>query len=320
MGILNFYHKKIYPNIYLWRQQIDAVSYKRYARKLVKDFSHFTSKKKKGIMLITEGEFFYEYFNFCYLHNILSLMLYAMKHNYIPRIAINQGKSDIIQWEWHFKQPFSESTQSMPVFPCPRKATSFLPHFMDIYSPEMRNLWSTLYRQCIQVNEKTQGYFDQEYERIFSKHSRILGVICRGTDYLTLKPAGHPVQPSVEEVISHCQEHMKQYSYDAIYLATEERQIRDAFCQAFPNMILENKRSYYDDIYYNDQSIRYIKDVHFNRDNNNYWRGLEYFSSINLLSQCTSLIGGNCGGTLAAVLLNDGAYEYTHIFNLGLYP
>ena len=320
MGFLNFYRKKIYPNLYFWRQQLDAVSYKRYARKLVKDFSHFTEKKKKGIMLITEGEFSYEYFNFCYVHNILSLMLYAMKHHSIPQIAINQGKSDIIQWDWHFCQPFSASTLNLPVTPCPRKVTSFQPHFKDIYSPKMRKLWGALYHHCIQINPETSHYFKQEYDRIFSTHSRILGVICRGTDYLTLKPSGHPVQPSVEEVICYCRKHMEQYSYDAIYLATEERQIRDAFCQAFPDMILENKRSYYDDIYYSDKSIQYIKDVQFSRDHNNYWRGLEYFSSINLLSQCTSLIGGNCGGTLAAVFLNNGAYQHTHIFNLGLYP
>lgn len=47
--------------------------------------------------------------------------------------------------------------------------------------------------------------------------------------------------------------------YDAIYLATEERKIRDAFEKAFPDKILENKRVYYDDIYDLDDSISYRK-------------------------------------------------------------
>lgn len=84
----------------------------------------------------------------------------------------------------------------------------------------------------------------------------------------------------------------------AIYLATEERKIRDAFEKAFPDKILENKRVYYDDIYDQDDSISYIKDVHFERKNDNYLSGLEYLSSIILLSRCTALVGGNCGGTL----------------------
>ena len=54
--------------------------------------------------------------------------------------------------------------------------------------------------------------------------------------------------------------------------------------------------------------------------NNNYLMGLEYLSSIILLSRCTSLIGGNCGGTMAALFFNDSRYEYTHIFDLGPLP
>lgn len=48
--------------------------------------------------------------------------------------------------------------------------------------------------------------------------------------------------------------------------------------------------------------------------------GLEYLSSIILLSRCTALVGGNCGGTLGALFFNDEKYEFVHVFNLGLYP
>lgn len=75
-----------------------------------------------------------------------------------------------------------------------------------------------------------------------------------------------------------------------------------------------------DDIYDQDDSISYIKDVHFERKNDNYLSGLEYLSSIILLSRCTALVGGNCGGTLGALFFNDEKYEFVHVFNLGLYP
>lgn len=32
------------------------------------------------------------------------------------------------------------------------------------------------------------------------------------------------------------------------------------------------------------------------------------------------LVGGNCGGTLGAIFFNDEKYEFTHVFDLGLYP
>ena len=51
------------------------------------------------------------------------------------------------------------------------------------------------------------------------------------------------------------------------------------FVHAFPDKILENHRMYHDDSYYKEY-IQYIMDVHFNRENHNYWIGLEYLSSI----------------------------------------
>ena len=94
----------------------------------------------------------------------------------------------------------------------------------------------------------------------------------------------------------------------------------DEFEKAFPGKILENKRVYYDDIYDQDDSIAYIKDVHFERENDRYLSGLEYLSSIILLSRCSALVGGNCGGTLGALFFNDEQYQFVHVFDLGLYP
>jgi hypothetical protein len=54
-------------------------------------------------------------------------------------------------------------------------------------------------------------------------------------------------------------------------------------------------------------------------ENEIYNRGIEYLSSIYLLSRCDALIGGNCGGSISALLMNGGKYEFTEIFNLGLY-
>lgn len=322
MNITEFYRNKIYPNLQYLNTSLDSIKYQRYALKLVQDSSPLSEKKYKKIMKIENGEFFYEYFNFCYMHNILSLIVYCTYHNCLPLICINEGKKDLIQWSWYFEEPFDTSrfSSSLPTVSCPKKFASYQPHFKDIYNADMISVWSSLYRQCVRLNSDTLNYIENEYKTIFSSYKKVLGVICRGTDYTTMKPSGHPVQPCVNEIIEHCQNHMKTSEYDAIYLATEERQIKEAFGAAFPGKILENKRKYYDDIYYSSQEISYIKDVHFDRENNNYWMGLEYLSSITLLSRCTSLIGSNCGGTMAAIFMNDHKYEYTHIFDLGLYP
>lgn len=320
MGIHDFYKEKIYPNLYSAYHCLNAVRYRKFAFSVSDDF--FTRENFHGdrIMKIAEGEFFYEYFNFCYMHNVLSLMVYAVYHHAYPRVCINESRQDIIQWEWYFHQPKAgqDSETDLREVNCPIKFASFQPHFTDIYQPEYIRLWGKVYKIFVHLNETTRAYVENEYETLFNGKQRVLGVICRGTDYLRLRPAGHPVQPDVDDVITLCKEKIKTDSYDAIYLATEEKQIRDRFCQEFPGMVLENKRKYYDEIYYK-ENIQYIKDVHFDRENNNYWIGLEYLSSIILLSRCDALIGGNCGGTMAALFFNDCKYQFTHIFDLGLY-
>ena len=210
--------------------------------------------------------------------------------------------------------------QSIKKVSCKKKTNAYLPAFKDIYSKKELHIWCQWYKKYVHLNQKTSQYVDAEYQHLFAGRNKVLGVICRGTDYLALKPSGHPVQPSTRKVIEICRKYMDYEGYDAIYLATEERKIRDAFEKAFPDKILENKRVYYDDIYDQDDSISYIKDVHFERKNDNYLSGLEYLSSIILLSRCTALVGGNCGGTLGALFFNDEKYEFVHVFNLGLYP
>lgn len=320
MDIHDFYKKKIYPNLYSSYHRLNALRYRKFAFSVSDDF--FTREKFRGdkIMKIMEGEFFYEYFNFCYMHNVLSLMVYAVYHHAYPRVCINESRQDIIQWEWYFHQPQTGqgSETDLREVNCPIKFASFQPNFTDIYQTEYIRLWGKVYKTFVHLNESTRAYVENEYETLFKGKCRVLGVICRGTDYLRVRPAGHPVQPDIDDVITLCKEKIKTDSYDAIYLATEEKQIRDRFCQEFPGMVLENKRKYYDDIYYK-ENIQYIKDVHFERENNNYWIGLEYLSSIILLSRCDALIGGNCGGTMAALFFNDCKYQFTHIFDLGLY-
>lgn len=319
MKIYDLYKKKIYPNLYEISHNLDALRYRRFAFSLSDDFLSTPRFCPDRIMKITEGEYFYEYFNFCYMHNVITLMLYSVYHHAYPRICINESNPNVIQWEWYFHQLPILSKKELPEELCSIKTVSFQPHFNDIYRPEYIQMWGRMYHIFVQLNDRTRTYVEEEYQTIFNGKKRVLGVICRGTDYLRLRPAGHPIQPLVEDVINLCKEKILEDSYDAIYLATEEKQIRDKFCEAFPGMILENKRQYYDDIYYK-ENIQYIKDVHFDRENNNYWMGLEYLSSILLLSRCTSLIGGNCGGAMAALFFNNGKYQYTHIFDLGLYP
>ena len=63
----------------------------------------------------------------------------------------------------------------------------------------------------------------------------------------------------------------------------------------------------------------YLSSITFDRENDTYLRGADYFIALNALSKCDSLIAGMCTGTRLALKLNKNNYNHTYIFNLGKY-
>ena len=78
MDIGTFYKQKIYPNLYAIEQKMTRIPYHHFASVYAdKERIRLSDLKHPEIMEIREGEFDYEYFNFCYLHNMLALMIYG---------------------------------------------------------------------------------------------------------------------------------------------------------------------------------------------------------------------------------------------------
>ena len=171
-----------------------------------------------------------------------------------------------------------------------------------------------MFNKLVVLNADTEQYINDEYNKIIDSRSRILGVLCRGTDYIGHK--GLPIQPKIEEVINDCKVWMNKYNYEKIYLATESEDIYNQFITALPDKVIVNKRDYYDKKMH-DEELNLIGEVHFNRANDNYLKGLYYLSSLVILARCNALLAGNCGGTLFSLFYNNRKYERFKIYNLG---
>lgn len=280
-------------------------------------------KKSNKVMLIDKGLYEYGYFNACFLENMMSLMVYALSQGYAPYIDLKDRGEGWTNWSTFFEQPFPMTEGVQPDVVCDIKQGRFHPHFDTPYKKTDLRLWCKVYDRLVRLNGNTRDYVEKEYASLFMPDEcprhRTLGVICRGTDYVKLKPQGHPVQPSVEQVIERAKALLEQYQLDRIYLATEELAIYEKFEKAFPGRIIVNQRQYYDGIF-NAHNMSYIYEVQFDRENDIYPKGLEYLSSLQLLSRCDVLLGGNCGGACVALYMNNMKYEYVELFKLGLYP
>ncbi len=178
------------------------------------------------------------------------------------------------------------------------------------YCKIVRKLWHRLICDFCRLNDNEKQYIENECHDVLSKGTRVLAIVCRGTDY---KIANMAKQPEVNDVISEAKIWMTKYNYDKIYLATEEEAIYDQFEKALPGKILVNKRTYYDKAM-KEQNVRFIGQVSFDRENDDYLKGLEYLSSIIIVSRCRVPLAGYCGASNMALLYNGEKYERFKIY------
>ena len=101
-----------------------------------------------------------------------------------------------------------------------------------------------------------------------------------------------------------------------IYLATEDQDIYELFQTEFGEILLTNKQDRFSQSEL--AKIPYLYQVKHNRENDKYLLGLEYLSSMHILSKCHSFIGGRTRGTTGVLLMTDG-FEYQYIWNLSMY-
>lgn len=163
--------------------------------------------------------------------------------------------------------------------------------------------WEGIYDKYIKLQPEVQKYVDQEYDEILKDSGKVLGVLIRGSGYRKAKPYNHHIQPEMEDVIEKINEFQEKYGWDYIYLATEEEKYEKQLKELYPGKILTNKREYDEE-----NSVR-----------SGHQAGLEYLSSMYLLSRCDMLIAGLCGGSQAAILMNQHQYTHLYVFDIGKY-
>ena len=290
---------------------------RKYITMLLIDLGILLRPKSKGVMVIDESEWHYPFFNCDFIRTILSQTLSVLLKGYTPFIDLKNRKYGETNWDTFFMQPFGVDLRNSTSFNGGGYSPEELSYGYYFHTPYIKhhyNRWCKVFNKLVVLNADTEQYINDEYKKIIDSRSRILGVLCRGTDYIGHK--GLPIQPKIEEVINDCKVWMNKYNYEKIYLATESEDIYNQFITAFPDKVITNKRDYYDKKMH-DEELNLIGEVHFNRANDNYLKGLYYLSSLVILARCNALLAGNCGGTLFSLFYNNRKYERFKIYNLG---
>lgn len=150
-------------------------------------------------------------------------------------------------------------------------------------------------------------YFNENF-----KDKKVLGVFIRGTDYVSLRPKGHSVQPTIEAVREKISEYDQKYRFDKIYVVTEDYEYYKRLTSAFGNKIC----SFGDSFVKSYKGSDYVS-VAF--DDDPYERGLNYLLRILILSKCDYTICSKASGSEFAKFIRKKIPIDEYWFELGVY-
>jgi hypothetical protein len=263
----------------------------------------------------------------------LSHISYALNKGYIPVVDMQNFDNQYLEpgslyknnsWEYFFDQPLGFTVdgikQSKNVVLSSRLQMPDLNYKIDFYifeTPELLSYFREIFQTYIKFNKAAGDFISNEYNHVMAGKERVLGVLCRGTDYLLKKPAGHPIQPEPLEVVEAAKKIMSEKKCNYLYLATEDEEIYILFKQNFGDRLLINSQKRYRASDLN--SLQYLSQIQDRRKRDKYFSGLEYLSSLNILSKCPCFIGGRTAGTIGVYLMSKG-FEYDFTWNKGFYP
>lgn len=239
--------------------------------------------------------------------------------NYIN--MYQQSKRDNA-WEYFFEQPsgisLEEAYESKNVILSSEEIPSVRPsdaiEFFE--NAEERKKWHELYCTYIKCNAEIKQYIRKREEELFANDSqkKVLGVLCRGTDYTKLKPQNHPIQPTAEQVIEKIFEIKEKYRVDNIFLVTEDEAVLEIFKERFSReelKYIETKR-------FKSSKEEYLVKTMKNRKADIKQQGIDYLTQIALLAKCDYFIAGRTSGSVGVAIITEG-FEYEYYWDLGRY-
>jgi len=264
-------------------------------------------------------------------HHVMGYIRKAIRKGYIPVVDMENYLTNVNEegkingtknaWEYYFKQPTEYSLKDVyesanvilsngdfPHFECPVTISAYL----NEKTISKRN---KIINNYLQFNDVTNKHINAINNIIFPKNKKILGVFIRGTDYIKLKPIGHPVQPTIEQLIEKIHEFTDEWNFEYIYLVNEEQETHNKFKEVFGDKYISTNSKRHN----NYKENKLIGEVRFNRKNDRYHTNLDYLTDVVLLSRCDYFIGSIANGSGTALEINGNMYIDKYIFDLGSY-
>ena len=257
----------------------------------------------------------------------MGLVKYALDKGYIPVIDMQSERNTYLDeeqvgrensWEFYFEQPCGYSlkdisrSRNIILSSGLIGKNNFFPEDRMVKNPEEYRMWRNLFQRYFRVKKEVLEEAEALKRELFHGE-RVLGVLCRGTDYTNTRPKDHPIQPETADVLVKVDEVLHKQKCSYVYLATEDNDIYEMFERQYGEKLkaLKTRR-------YHNTGKENINDISAKSGESKYQLGRDYLLTILLLADCNCLVAGSAGGTYGALLMGK-EYEYRYIFDLGIY-
>lgn len=263
--------------------------------------------------------------------NVAKNVYYAKEHGYVPIVDFQNYKTQYDDksitcpnaWEYYFTQPsqyrLEEVYQSKNVILSGLEIQWYRPSLFErnFSNDELCELYKNIF-SYIQLNENVHKAVASEISQLDIDCKKTLGLYLRGTDYIALKPAGHPVQPTVRQARKIVDEYLQMYEIEKIFLVTEDGNIYNEISEIYGNKCVIVSFDHFINNYNGKKFLSHNPSIE-ELSESPYIRGMNYLVKLIILSKCAYFIGGNTMGSWAANIFANNQFIAKHIFDLGIY-
>jgi len=277
---------------------------------------------------------------FCDLRVFIKWIWFCEKMNYTPVVDMCHMpnlylEDDLIgaenSYEYYYHQPTSltleEALKAKKVIPVnwsrasihfnryQRKKAKMMVESDSLLEDDMQHEFKRIFNQYFHLKDEAAEFVDKQWNALVQPGERVLGLLCRGTDYLNNRPKGHHVQPTMEQIVAKVNEVVTDYAIDKIFAATEDAAI-----------LAQLRSQFGDKLVYIDcprvditKSSEAVATAFRNQKVDRKMNGMYYLASIYCLARCNCLVAGVTMAAPFIKILPEKPFEYEFFWDLGLY-
>lgn len=267
---------------------------------------------------------------FAFYKHYLGCCSLLLSKGYIPIVDLksfknifngfNIGSLNINPYEIFFEQPYGykledvlKNGQKIIYHTC-NNHSFFKPSYSIFKNNILIDYWHNIALQYMPIKSEIIKEANIIRDKLFKGSYNILGILARGTDYITRKPRSHPVQPKIKYYFDDINDMNNKYKYDWLFLTTEDDLIRIKFIKKYGEKIKYYKKGR--NIIYNYQEKEILCFNKKIKGNIEYIK--IYLINIIILSHCLDIITSRTSGSIAAFFFSEGFRE-TRVYFLGSY-